>query len=183
MFKIDSPGATINNEWTEGNPSLGVPATVVSADFMNLAVQGELVELVEFSGLVLSKVDPTQVRQAVQLLIGSGGSPIKEDIDNNVGPLPIAGLILNKANFKGAIIQADIERFTASNNKQETGFIFITHDTSDDIWRISLSTGLDDAGVVFTITAAGQVEYTSDNLAGAGYDGKIRVSSFTKFAQ
>lgn len=183
MFKIDSPGATINNEWTEGNPSLGVPATVVSADFMNLAVQGELVELVEFSGQVLSKVDPTQVRQAVQLLIGTGGAPIKEDIDNASGPLPIAGLILDKANFKGAIAQFDLERFTDSNNVQESGFIFMSHDTSDDLWRVSASSKIDDAGVVFTITAAGQIEYTSDNLVGANYDGKIRISSFTKFAQ
>lgn len=183
MFKIDSPGATIDNEWTEGNPSLGVPATVVSADFMNLAVQGELVELVEFSGQVLSKVDPTQVRQAVQLLIGSGGSPIKFAIVNNVGPLPVTGLVLDKANFKGGIAQFDLERFTDTQNVQEQGFLLLAHDTDDDIWRISLISGLDDAGVVFSITGAGQVEYLSDDLTGAGYIGFLRISSFTKFAQ
>lgn len=184
MFKIDSPGATINNEWTEGNPSLGVPATVVSADFMNLAVQDELVEVVEFAGLVLSKADPKQVRKAIQSLIGlGGGSQIKLAILNNDGPLPVTGLLLDKADFKGAIVQFDLERFTATKNVQETGFLFLNHDTTDDIWRLSLSSGLDDAGVVFSITNAGQVEYASDDLTGAGYGGFIRISSITKFAQ
>lgn len=184
MFKIDSPGATITNEWTEGNPSLGIPATVVSADFMNLAVQGELVEVVEFAGLVLSKVDPTQVRQAIQSLIGlGGGSQIKFAIANAVGPLPVTGLVLDKADFKGAIVHFDLERFTDTQNVQEQGFLFLTHDTDDDVWRISLSSNLDDAGVVFSITGAGEVEYTSDDLTGANYNGFIRISSITKFAQ
>lgn len=72
MQKISSPGATSTNEFTEGNPSSGQPATVVSAAWTN-SVQRELVALVQAAGLTLNANDDTQILQAIQILGGGSG--------------------------------------------------------------------------------------------------------------
>jgi len=188
MFKIDSPGATINNEWTEGNPSLGVPATVVSADFMNLALQDELVNLVETeAGITLDKPTTTQVAEAIRFLIQNGGNPTggqpQTVLENADGPLPVTGLVFDKTVHIGAKVEIHIERETDTQNVQEVGYLAISHDTNDDLWRVSLTSNLDDAGVTFSITGAGVVEYTTDDLTGSGYSGRLTVGSITKFEQ
>lgn len=60
MQKIDGPGATVENEFTEGNPSTGTPATVVLAKWLN-SVQRELVALVEEFGGELDDEDDEQI--------------------------------------------------------------------------------------------------------------------------
>lgn len=44
MYPIDGPGATIDNEFTEGDPVAAIPATVVTAKFLN-DVQAELLNI------------------------------------------------------------------------------------------------------------------------------------------
>jgi predicted RecA/RadA family phage recombinase len=67
VFRIDSPGSQ-GGAWVGGSPFAGVSGTVISADWMN-AFQEELVSLVEAEGLAPSKLDATQVRQAVLRLV------------------------------------------------------------------------------------------------------------------
>jgi len=64
MHRIDSPGATPEETFTEGDPGLGVEATEVDADWLT-AVQEELVGLVEAAGLAPDKQDQTQVLDAI----------------------------------------------------------------------------------------------------------------------
>jgi len=184
MFRIDSPGATVGGLFTEGNPTTGVPATEVSAEWLNDAVQEEIAGLVEFAGLTLVKTDNTQLRQAIQALIGiGGGSQIKVPIINNSGPNNVTGLVFDKLNFKAAIMLVDIHRQTDSSNVQEIGLIYATHDSKDDVWRISFSSVLDDSGMTFSITGTGQIQMTSNDLVGANYSGDIRVGAVFKFEQ
>lgn len=75
MHRIDSSGATPEQRFTEGNPTTGVPATVVTADWLN-AVQEEIVAVLAAAGLELSKPSNTQLRDAIVALIaGAGVSP------------------------------------------------------------------------------------------------------------
>jgi len=67
MHKINTAGATAENEFTEGNPGSGVPATVVGAAWMN-SVQRELVACVEAAGLELDEDDDGQLLEALQTL-------------------------------------------------------------------------------------------------------------------
>lgn len=60
VYKTDAPGATVNNEYTEGNPGTGVPATQVAADHLNM-IQRELVALVVAGGLTPTKGVDNQV--------------------------------------------------------------------------------------------------------------------------
>lgn len=54
MHRIDGPGATSpGNQFTEGDPVSAVPATVVTADWLN-AVQEEISGVIEGASIALS---------------------------------------------------------------------------------------------------------------------------------
>lgn len=56
MFRIDGPGATEDNKFTEGDPASGTRATFVTAEWLN-SVQEEIAAAIEEDGLVLEKAD------------------------------------------------------------------------------------------------------------------------------
>lgn len=70
MFKIDSAGATGDNQFTEGDSALGTPATVVSADWLN-AVQAELIAILAAAGIAPAKANNAQVYAALQVLFAA----------------------------------------------------------------------------------------------------------------
>ncbi len=72
MHKIDAPGFAPGNEFTEGNPQTGTPATTVGAKWLT-TVQRELVNVVEDAGITLDDTIDNQLLQAIKLL-GGGGS-------------------------------------------------------------------------------------------------------------
>lgn len=183
MFRIDSEGATLDNKFTEGDPQLGVPATVVSADWLN-AVQEELAGFVEYNGLVLSKLDSTQLKNAMLEFFLRGGrqSPITQSLLNNQGATDVAGFTFDSTIVKCKIALFDLERKSATQNKQESGILFITRDTADNLWRISrISLFDDDAGVTLsTVLDAGTVsklQYSTDDLTGGTYSGQLKLTS------
>ena len=69
-FTIDTDG-NVGGLFTEGNPGLGQPATVVGASWLNDTVQEELVNVVLSEGLTLNKASNTQLLQALSLKIGA----------------------------------------------------------------------------------------------------------------
>ena len=64
MHRIDHETATSDHKFTEGNPTIPVPATVVTGAWLN-AVQEELVAAITGAGLELEKSDNTQLWQAI----------------------------------------------------------------------------------------------------------------------
>lgn len=72
MHRIDGEGATVDNRFTEGNPSTGVLATKVTADFMN-AVQEEIVGVLNAAGMTPIKTNNGQLAAAIATLIAGGG--------------------------------------------------------------------------------------------------------------
>lgn len=68
MHRIDTPTATSDNRFTEGDPTIPVAATVVSADWLN-AVQEELAAVITGAGLELDKADNAQLWEAVSRAI------------------------------------------------------------------------------------------------------------------
>jgi predicted RecA/RadA family phage recombinase len=63
VFRIDSPGS-VAGAWVGGNPFAAIPGTIIAPDWLNVT-QEELVTLAELEGLTPSKLDATQVRQAI----------------------------------------------------------------------------------------------------------------------
>ena len=63
MHRIDGPGATVDNEFTDGDPVGGVPATIVMADWLN-DVQEELMSILSAAGITPVKGTQDQVLKA-----------------------------------------------------------------------------------------------------------------------
>ncbi|HEY1035534.1 MAG TPA: tail fiber domain-containing protein [Pseudoxanthomonas sp.] len=89
MHRIDGAGATIDNKFTEGNPTTGIQATVVTADWAN-AVQEEIANVIEGAGVVLNKAQNNQLALAISSMIaaagGGGGSGTGEaNTGSNIG--------------------------------------------------------------------------------------------------
>ena len=105
MHKIDAFGATVDNQFTDGNPALAVPATTVGAKWFN-AVQGELVHLIEEAGIVLDDEDNTQLHAAVAELITSA----------------LAGLPTETAAYKAGTVSRDVS--LANGDQAITGLGF-----------------------------------------------------------
>ncbi len=70
MHRIDGPGATVDNKFTEGDPVGGIQATVVTDDFLN-DVQEELVSILTAAGVTPVKGTQDQVLQSLYKLIQS----------------------------------------------------------------------------------------------------------------
>ncbi len=66
--RVDTEGATVDNKFTEGNPALAEPATVVGVDWLN-DVQEELVGVVEASGQTPVKGEQDQLLKALVLRV------------------------------------------------------------------------------------------------------------------
>jgi len=67
MHRIDTPNATEEGRFTEGNPMIPVAPTEVSADWLN-AVQGEMETVIDKAGIDLDKEDNTQLWRAIMRL-------------------------------------------------------------------------------------------------------------------
>ena len=70
MHRIDTPTATPDSKFTEGNPTAGVEATVVTDDWLN-SVQEELCNLLTSNGVTLDKENNTQLQVLVAALLAT----------------------------------------------------------------------------------------------------------------
>lgn len=75
MHRIDGAGATVTGQWTEGNPSTGVPATEITSAWMN-AIQNEIESvIVTGAGTALSKPNNAQLLAAILTVIANNLTP------------------------------------------------------------------------------------------------------------
>lgn len=157
---------------------------MVTDDWAN-DVQEEIVNVITDQGIALVKGTQTQLLDAVKSIVSFGGDAQSTVAiaNNDAGPTDVTGLLFDKANVKSAIVKFDLERRTDTQNEQESGEMRIMHDTADDVWRIELQTSGDDAGVTFSITSGGQVQYSSDDLTGSNYVGELRIGQIISIKQ
>lgn len=192
MQKIASNGATVTNEFTEGNAQLSVPATVVSADWLN-AVQKELVTIVESLGITL--LDPNtdtgdQVYTAIKKLIQQGGqaAALSFSIPNNqASAADVTGFPqLDVTKYRSFEALITIVRRTDSSVLRQTGRLYGTWVTAAELglangaWVVSMATVHDSANVEFSMALVSgnlhKLQFTSDNMAGASYSGNVKFS-------
>lgn len=188
MFRIDStgtkasleapaaPGATVGY-FTEGDPGTGVPATVVSAEWLN-TVQEELVAILTAAGVTPDKTDRDQVLTAILALMEDGDSVADFTVANNTAVAAnVTGLSFNKVNYKSAVIEYDLYRKDATPTETSCiGKLVAIYKPTADTWEIQGPEEMgDDCGVTFSITAGGQIQYTSTNYTGGSYVGLMRM--------
>ena len=187
MFRIDGDGATVDNKFTEGDPALSVPATVVTDKWLNL-VQEEISLFIEAMGITLSDASDTQLMEAILLLHLRGGSiaPLAQDIDNNSGPLDVVGFTFDRTKIQCKKADFVIERKTDSAQVMESGTLHIMYDSKNSLWKVSAPSSIDDTDVSFSVVQVGatdvfQLQYTTDDLAGTTYVGTIKMISIKEF--
>lgn len=189
MQRIDSFGNTASlptaeaqvnppGYFTIGNPTLSIPATIVTAWWCN-AVTEELLYVIEQSGLTADKADSTQLYQALL-----GLSQNYQEIDflianNQTSFANITGMVLDKTDFKSAMISFDAYRKDATpTEKSSWGRLYAIYKPVLDTWSLHgpelIGDSDDDIGLEFDITSAGQVRYKSSNYTGGSYAGTLR---------
>lgn len=109
-----------------------------------------------------------------------------ETINNNEAtPTDIATLVFTGADYTSAIVNYEIRRVTASGSKIAVGRLFVYRQPDTGTWVLEVGDWVGQeptapGGVTFTIDQTGAdatVQYTSDNLAGTGYVGTIKVAT------
>lgn len=120
------------------------------------------------------------VTDAVNGIVGAGDIlPTLATIANNQTIFTsVTGLIFNTTNVKAAHIEYMVFRSTNSTELDEIGSLSAIYNTSTTSWELGRrSTG--DAGIEFSITSGGQIQYKSSNIAGTSYSGRIRFRART----
>jgi hypothetical protein len=78
MHKINSPHATAENEFTDGDPASGIEATELWAKWFN-SLQREVIGLLVATGITPSDTNDAQVLAAIQVLIGNANAYFGEN--------------------------------------------------------------------------------------------------------
>lgn len=106
-------------------------------------------------------------------------------IANNTADAAVSGLAFNTGAVRSAEIAYSIYRTTDSvtSGVVEAGTMIAVYDdnaAAGSKWQLAIGPfSGPGAGVTFTITDAGQVKYTSTNMAGASYSGEMRFRAKT----
>lgn len=181
MFRIDSEGND-SGRYTEGDPSISVAATVVSAEALN-SFQEEIIKPIEEMGIALVKANEGQLYESLLELALRGGrkDPVNHTLQNNTANEAVNGFpVLNKSNHLLRVSTYYIERKTDSGSVVEAGILLCRYNSADDDWEQESFSLFDDSGSVFDIeqadTDAAVLRVTTDSLAGASYVGTLKMT-------
>lgn len=197
MQRPDSPGHD-NGNFTEGDPSQGVPSTVVSAKWLN-AVNKELVNVIEGAGLTIvaegvaetdQEFTTDQLLQAIQLLAGTS-SKSSDILNNQTVKVPFLdsegadAIVLDKSKVKSAIIDYEIYRKDAVEEIKAVGQVVIAYKPIADTFEIiggieNQNESEPEHGVEFFFDLESgdnyRLTYKSSDLSGGSYLGKLSYS-------
>lgn len=93
--------------------------------------------------------------------------------NNQVAPANVTGLLFDTSVVRAAIIEYSIYRTTNSNEIVECGSMYLAYKSTAATFELA-RTYAGDGGMTFTVNGSGQLQYTSSNLAGSSYSGKMK---------
>ncbi len=105
-------------------------------------------------------------------------------INNNVAVATnVNGLLFNPTNVRAANVEYSIYRISTANpsGNAESGTLYLIYDTnagSGSKWTLSQRVN-GNAGITFSITDAGQVQYLSTDINATGYSGTMKFAAKT----
>lgn len=100
--------------------------------------------------------------------------------NNTSSASDVVGLIFNSATVRSAVVSYSIYRKTDTNELAEVGELDLIYKNGGTIgskWSIGREFSGNDAGLLFTMTDTGQVQYTSTNVTGTNYSGTMHFSA------
>lgn len=96
--------------------------------------------------------------------------------NNQASATNVVGLSFDTSQVRSAIVSYSIYISTNSNELSECGNIYLTYKSASNTWELAQNYA-GTSGVIFSITTAGQVQYTSSNVSGTSYLGKMKFSA------
>jgi hypothetical protein len=119
------------------------------------------------------------------LLGGSGffGSSTFTLANNQASAANVTGLSFAGASVRSFVVEYDIYRNTTSTGATElaeTGQLIGVYSSVAGTWEMTQAPVVGAAGVTFTITNAGQVQYASTNITGTAGTSKMNFAYRTK---
>lgn len=146
-------------------------------------IQEEIVNVVLDAGITLNGADEDQLLEAIKSIVQRGGDQISQSLDDNQTNTAITGASFDKTQVKGARMLVDLFRRNDSQSANEIGELFVTHDTEADVWRVFFASHDGDTDTTFSITAAGQLQYSTSTYGGTGYTGTLKLTQISTLAQ
>lgn len=112
---------------------------------------------------------------ALQNLLGGGTiAQTTFTVANNTGPSNVTGLTVSSATCLAATVKYQMRRVTDSSERITKGVLHLFYRNLTSAWDIVQESEGDESGVTFSVTAGGQVQYTSDDHTGANYSGSMK---------
>lgn len=94
----------------------------------------------------------------------------------------VTGCLFSSASCKSAKVDVAVRRSTNSSQLRSWVEIYLTYDDNGTAWQVSDQVWHgDDPGLTFSVTAGGQVQYVSTNVAGSSYSGASRFRADNTF--
>jgi hypothetical protein len=144
---------------------MSVPVTVAGVTYQVPTTQEELWGLETTDYLVALGEELASV-----VVPGDIGPETLVTIQNNQAVAAnIPTFILNPVNIRSGVAEYYVHRVTVGPNTEvaEAGTLYFLYNDSLNAWTVAqVGNNVAATGVVFTITTAGQVQYTSTNLSG-----------------
>lgn len=94
----------------------------------------------------------------------------------------VTGLSFSGASYRTVVIYYQVYRNTTGGSgveRVQSGMMIANYKTVAATWEITMGPAVGDAGVEFSITSAGQVQYVSDTQAGTPATSKMTFTSMT----
>lgn len=100
-------------------------------------------------------------------------------INNQTSALDLDGLAFDTSLTRHAIVTYAIYRVTDLEEFSQAGQLYVTFKSNAGTWEI-IDNSVGETSVEFSITTGGQVQYTSSNMSGSNYVGKVsfRAAAF-----
>ena len=121
---------------------------------------------------------------ALEKLLGISSGSIADTtftFANNQATTNVTGLLFSSASGKSAWVWIAYKRRTDSSQRYGSVELWLRYNDDTASWVLvddPIEHG-DPSGITFSVTAAGQVQYSTDNQAGANYNGASHFTALT----
>jgi hypothetical protein len=87
--------------------------------------------------------------------------------NNQSSPANVTSLSFNPASIRAAFVEYYVQRTKSGEELSEAGHLYLIYNDLAADWDIiQVGANVETTGITFTVTAGGQVQYTSTNYAG-----------------
>ena len=175
MFRTDAEGND-SGLYTEGNPSTGIPSTVISASAAN-SWQEEICNVVEAAGITLNKLNNAQLLQAINAIVQQGGqTPVETTVANNqTTAVDVSGMSFSGTAVRAVTLDVYAYRYTDSEENAAKMTVYMLYKPDAAAWSVSWDSQGDSMRLTFHMSG-NQLQYKSDNMAGTNYSGRLLVT-------